>query len=318
MNGKNVVRGKAGPMPGGVSYAQVPKEAIEDTGLSPNAFRLYAYLCLFSGKDGKAFPKVRTLAIGLDVSRRTIQRTLNELEDSGWVERDFKKNRSTNYIVNRDPTKKAEISFRNRKWKKRRVWRKKKGSGNATKPWLTTGLSPRSDASVTQTGATSVAPIKDSKKTHLKETPRSPNPAPATLESLNLHSSGNCAGDQTGSHPSQCSANTPDQDRAIGWEDLGIEARRVFPNLTKEEAYEWLTDFLFRLQEDDVSFMEDVRFFYGLVHGALKKITDDTFEDMGLDDGAKLAKLEQLIRAEIDHYGERGKSLKVPKNRPVG
>ena len=55
--------------------------------LSPRAFRLTLWLsAAFNCKTGQCYPGHPALAKGLQVSRRTVSRAVDELEAGGWIE----------------------------------------------------------------------------------------------------------------------------------------------------------------------------------------------------------------------------------------
>lgn len=66
-------------------FGVVDKEVIQDLSLSLRAKGLYAILCTFADKNRECFPSVATLAELSDVSRRTVERTIKELEDKNYV-----------------------------------------------------------------------------------------------------------------------------------------------------------------------------------------------------------------------------------------
>lgn len=68
-------------------FGIVHTEVIQDIDLSLRAKGLYALLCTFADKERKCYPSIGTLSELSSVSRRTIERTLNELEEKNHVKR---------------------------------------------------------------------------------------------------------------------------------------------------------------------------------------------------------------------------------------
>jgi len=68
-------------------FGVVSTEVMRDLNLSLRAKGLYALLCTYAGKDRECYPAISTLSELSDVSRRTIERTLKELEDKNYVTR---------------------------------------------------------------------------------------------------------------------------------------------------------------------------------------------------------------------------------------
>ncbi len=60
---------------------------IYDLGLPHRAVTVYCYLCDRANKMGECFPSVRTIALDLSLSRRTVFRALNDLEKCGLIEK---------------------------------------------------------------------------------------------------------------------------------------------------------------------------------------------------------------------------------------
>ena len=74
-----------------VKFGIVNTEVIRDPDLSLRAKGLYALLCTFADKEKVCFPSINTLSELSGVTRRTIERTLNELEEKKYVERKGRK-----------------------------------------------------------------------------------------------------------------------------------------------------------------------------------------------------------------------------------
>lgn len=68
-------------------FGVVYTEVIQDPDLSLRAKGLYALLCSFADKNRQCFPSIATLAELSGVTRRTIERTLIELEKKTYVTR---------------------------------------------------------------------------------------------------------------------------------------------------------------------------------------------------------------------------------------
>jgi DNA-binding IclR family transcriptional regulator len=75
----------------GVKFGVVHTEVIRDPGLSLRAKGLYALLCTFADKERMCFPSIKTLSELSGVTRRTTERTLNELEEKNYVKREGRK-----------------------------------------------------------------------------------------------------------------------------------------------------------------------------------------------------------------------------------
>ena len=68
-------------------FGVVDTEVTQDPNLSLRAKGLYALLCTYADKDRRCFPSIATLAELSGVTRRTIERTLTELEEKTYVTR---------------------------------------------------------------------------------------------------------------------------------------------------------------------------------------------------------------------------------------
>ncbi|MDB6133752.1 MAG: Helix-turn-helix domain [Verrucomicrobiales bacterium] len=71
--------------------------AIDDAGLSMKAFRVFATLCRRAGTDGKCFPLVETIAETTGLNRKTVFEALAELAERGFLIREARPGKSTNY-----------------------------------------------------------------------------------------------------------------------------------------------------------------------------------------------------------------------------
>jgi len=66
-------------------FGVVYTEVIQDPELSLRAKGLYALLCTFANKSRECYPAISTLAKLSDVSKRTVERTIKELEEKNYV-----------------------------------------------------------------------------------------------------------------------------------------------------------------------------------------------------------------------------------------
>ncbi|RGH34644.1 helix-turn-helix domain-containing protein [Ruminococcus sp. AM43-6] len=60
---------------------------IYDLGLSHKAVSVYCYLANRADKNGECFPSVRRIAEDMNLSKCTVFRAFNELEENGLLER---------------------------------------------------------------------------------------------------------------------------------------------------------------------------------------------------------------------------------------
>ena len=61
--------------------------SIYDRNLSHRAIAVYCYLCDRANGNGECYPSTRRIASDLRISRRTVFRALNELENAGLITR---------------------------------------------------------------------------------------------------------------------------------------------------------------------------------------------------------------------------------------
>ena len=61
--------------------------SIYDRNLSHRAIAVYCYLCDRANRNGVCYPSTRRIASDLRISRRTVFRALNELENVGLLTR---------------------------------------------------------------------------------------------------------------------------------------------------------------------------------------------------------------------------------------
>jgi hypothetical protein len=69
-------------------FAQIPEDLITDGRLSDRAVRLWCRLDRYAGRDGRAFPKIATLAADIGCSTASVDRALAELVHAGWITRE--------------------------------------------------------------------------------------------------------------------------------------------------------------------------------------------------------------------------------------
>lgn len=69
-------------------FGIVNTEVISDPDLSLRAKGVYALLCTYADKERVCFPSIKTLSELSGVGRRTIERTIKELEDKKYVTRE--------------------------------------------------------------------------------------------------------------------------------------------------------------------------------------------------------------------------------------
>lgn len=60
---------------------------IYDLNLPHRAVAVYCYLCDRADKNGECFPSVKTIALDLSLSKRTVFRALDELEKLGLIDK---------------------------------------------------------------------------------------------------------------------------------------------------------------------------------------------------------------------------------------
>lgn len=67
-------------------YGIIPKKAMRDKRLKPEAKAIYAYLCSFAGNDKIAYPSVSLMCDELGMGRDRFYKYRSQLEDMGYVE----------------------------------------------------------------------------------------------------------------------------------------------------------------------------------------------------------------------------------------
>lgn len=70
-----------------MKYGIVYADVIQDPDLSITGKALYALLATFANKERQCFPSITHLSELLSVSRRTIERSIKELKDKGYIEK---------------------------------------------------------------------------------------------------------------------------------------------------------------------------------------------------------------------------------------
>lgn len=74
-------------------YGYIPKAVMTDRSLPPTAKALYAYLCSFTGRDGKAWPSVERICDDLAIGKTAFRSAMNRLVGAGYVSIDRVKER---------------------------------------------------------------------------------------------------------------------------------------------------------------------------------------------------------------------------------
>ena len=67
-------------------YVRIPESVLSSRNLSHGAKLCYARIVQFADEDGYAFPKQTTLAEGMGVSRRQLNRFIAELRSANLIE----------------------------------------------------------------------------------------------------------------------------------------------------------------------------------------------------------------------------------------
>lgn len=73
-------------------FAPVPDALVRDMRVGSSAMRLYSLLMRYANKDRVAWPRQSRLAGELDCSRRTIERLVAQLRDTGWITAERREN----------------------------------------------------------------------------------------------------------------------------------------------------------------------------------------------------------------------------------
>lgn len=71
----------------GFRFAQIPEALVYDHRVTPTAVRVYACLVRHGANPGSCFPSHGRIAALIGVAKRSIQRPLRELEETGWIVR---------------------------------------------------------------------------------------------------------------------------------------------------------------------------------------------------------------------------------------
>lgn len=90
------------------TFGKTPSPLLRDASLSARAKAAYALLDDHAGKDGQAFPKIKTLEALLGCARTSVKEALKELEDAGWIHRELRPNSSTLFHLECFPWGSAE------------------------------------------------------------------------------------------------------------------------------------------------------------------------------------------------------------------
>ena len=72
-------------IPKGIPYTQVPWDAIQDTELTPIAFRVYAYLLRRTNDEHRAWPSQRTIAKDIGINKSSVAPAVELLKSRGWL-----------------------------------------------------------------------------------------------------------------------------------------------------------------------------------------------------------------------------------------
>lgn len=75
----------------GVKFGLVHTEVVSDPDLSLRAKGVYALMCTYANKDRVCYPSITLLSELSGVGRRTIERSIKELEKKYYVRRDGNK-----------------------------------------------------------------------------------------------------------------------------------------------------------------------------------------------------------------------------------
>ena len=65
----------------------IVERRIYDTDLAHRAVSVFCYLCDRANRKGQCWPSTRTIALDLNMSRRTVFRALHDLEEKGFIKR---------------------------------------------------------------------------------------------------------------------------------------------------------------------------------------------------------------------------------------
>lgn len=67
--------------------------------LKGNDLRVYSLLATYADKEGECWPSVETIAKDLGIHPRNVQKHLANLEEQGWIKRNYRKDQSTRYQI---------------------------------------------------------------------------------------------------------------------------------------------------------------------------------------------------------------------------
>lgn len=89
-------------------FTVTPEHLILDPRVDDRAFRLWCRLDRFVGANEVAFPSRETLAIELDCSPSSIDRSLRQLVAAHWLEKELREGDTNNYVLIVAPEKEVE------------------------------------------------------------------------------------------------------------------------------------------------------------------------------------------------------------------
>lgn len=73
-------------------YGYIPKAVMKSKNISIKAKAVYAYICCYAGKEGKAFPGRELMCYDLQIAQDTLNKCIKELVNNGFI---FKKQQRT-------------------------------------------------------------------------------------------------------------------------------------------------------------------------------------------------------------------------------
>jgi len=140
--------GNFGEVPKGAGFGIVPKFVFRLTDLKPGPKALYASLCTNANKPGQLWRSLDRLAQEFGVTRRQIQRWLNDLEAAGLLVR-FTKPRDIFLVIRNEAGTNWARSQNLKAVSARRLIFAKRGREGARKRWeAATSASPPKDTAV--------------------------------------------------------------------------------------------------------------------------------------------------------------------------
>ncbi len=75
----------------------IPEAMVRYAGLSATAKLAYGRLVRYAGRNGQCYPAVATLAAEIGIGKRRAQECLSELEAGGFIRRDYRDGKATEY-----------------------------------------------------------------------------------------------------------------------------------------------------------------------------------------------------------------------------